>query len=91
MEVNAYGRTIRELSREAGQRGHKVTLTIDSELQIAAHQRLLQEKSATAVIMDAQTGAIYALASAPGYDPNVFSKGIPASFGRRCSTTKRHR
>ncbi len=77
MEVNAYGRTIRELSRDAGERGQKVTLTIDSELQLAAHKRLLQERSAAAVIMDAQTGAIYALASAPGYDPNVFSKGIP--------------
>jgi len=30
--------------------------------------------------MDAQTGAIYALASAPGYDPNVFSKGIPSDL-----------
>ena len=68
------------MSREEGQRGKKVTLTIDSELQIAAHQRLLQERSATAIIMDAQTGAIYALASAPGYDPNIFSKGIPADL-----------
>jgi penicillin-binding protein 2 len=32
--------------------------------------------------MDAQTGAIYALASAPGYDPNVFSKGIPSDLWR---------
>jgi penicillin-binding protein 2 len=77
MEVNAYGRMIRELSREPGERGHKVTLTIDAELQMDAHRRLLQERSASAVIMDAQTGALYALASAPGYDPNVFSKGIP--------------
>jgi len=80
MEVNAYGRTIRELAREPGDRGHRVTLTIDSELQIAAHKRLMQERSAAAVIMDAQTGAIYALASAPGYDPNVFSKGIPSDL-----------
>jgi penicillin-binding protein 2 len=78
MEVNAYGREIRELSREPGERGRKVTLTIDVELQMDAHRRLLQERSASAVIMDAQTGAIYALASAPGFDPNVFSKGIPA-------------
>jgi len=80
MEVNANGRTIRELSRESGERGKKVTLTIDSELQTAAHKRLLQERSAAAVIMDAQTGAIYALASAPGYDSNIFSKGIPADL-----------
>lgn len=78
MEVNAYGRSIRELSRDEGQRGHRVTLTIDAVLQRAAHQRLLQEKSAAAVVMDAQTGAIYAFASAPGYDPNIFSRGIPS-------------
>jgi penicillin-binding protein 2 len=78
MEVNAFGRAIRELSREPGERGRKVELTIDAELQMDAHRRLLQERSASAVIMDAQTGAVYALASAPGYDPNVFSKGIPA-------------
>jgi penicillin-binding protein 2 len=80
MEVNAYGRVIRELSRQDGPRGKKIVLTIDSDLQVAAHQRLLQERSAAAVIMDAQTGAVYALASAPGYDPNVFSKGIPADL-----------
>jgi penicillin-binding protein 2 len=78
MEVNAFGREIRELSREPGEHGRKVTLTIDAELQMDAHRRLLQERSASAVIMDARTGAVYALASAPGYDPNVFSKGIPA-------------
>jgi penicillin-binding protein 2 len=82
IEVNAYGRTIRELSREEGRRGRKVTLTIDAELQVATHQRLLQERSAAAVIMDARTGAVYALASAPGYDPNVFSKGIPSDLWR---------
>ncbi len=80
MEVNAYGRTIRELSRDPGQRGRKVTLSIDTELQTAAHQRLLQERSGAAVVMDVQTGAVYALASAPGYDSNVFSKGIPAEL-----------
>lgn len=83
MEVNAYGRTIRELSREPGERGKRVTLTIDTELQLAAHKRLLQERSAAAVIMDAQTGAVYALASAPGYDPNVFSKGIPSDLWKQ--------
>lgn len=79
VEVNAYGREIREMSRQEGQHGRKLTLTIDAGLQLAAHQRLLQERSAAAVIMDARTGAVYALASAPGYDSNVFSKGIPTA------------
>ncbi|HLG88420.1 MAG TPA: penicillin-binding protein 2 [Alphaproteobacteria bacterium] len=80
MEVNAYGREIRELSRNEGQRGHTVTLTIDAALQKAAHERLLQERSGAAVVMDAQTGAVYAFASAPGFDPNVFSRGIPSEL-----------
>jgi penicillin-binding protein 2 len=78
MEVNAYGRMIRELSREAGVPGHDVHLTIDAGLQQYAHERLGQESSAAAVVMDVHTGAIYALASFPGFDPNLFSKGIPA-------------
>ena len=77
MEVNAYGRMIRELGREPGTPGSDVHLTIDAGLQAYAHQRLGNEDSAAAVVMDVHTGAIYALASYPGFDPNLFSKGIP--------------
>lgn len=77
VEVNAYGRTIRELARDNGESGHRLTLTIDAELQKVAYERLRQEESAGAVVMDAFTGAIYALVSFPGFDPNVFSRGIP--------------
>jgi penicillin-binding protein 2 len=77
MEVNAYGRIIRELGKEAGVEGHQVQLTIDAGLQDYAHQRLGDEQSAAAVVMDVHSGAIYALASYPGFDPNLFSKGIP--------------
>ena len=78
MEVNAYGRMIRELARTPGTPGHDVHLTIDAGLQKYAHERLGQENSAAGVVMDVHTGAIYALASYPGFDPNLFSKGIPA-------------
>jgi penicillin-binding protein 2 len=77
MEVNAYGRMIRELSREPGEAGSTVRLTIDAGLQKYAHDRLSEETSAAAVVMDVHTGAVYALASFPGFDPNLFSKGIP--------------
>lgn len=77
VEVNAYGRTIRELARDDAKPGHRLTMTIDSELQKVAYDRLRQEESGAAVVMDAHTGAIYVLASFPGYDPNVFSRGIP--------------
>ena len=80
IEVNAVGRVIRELSREEGKQGRQVALTLDLDLQRFAHERLSAEKSAAAVIMDVHTGSVYALASTPSFDPNVFSKGIPADL-----------
>lgn len=82
VEVNAHGRVIRELARDTGKMGETVTLTLDAALQMYTQARLGSEDSASAVVMDAQTGAIYALASNPSYDPNVFAKGIPSGLWR---------
>lgn len=76
MEVNAFGRVIREIARREGEPGHTARLTIDIELQKYAQQRLMTERSAAAVVMDVQTGAIYAFASHPAFDGNAFSRGI---------------
>jgi penicillin-binding protein 2 len=75
VEVNAYGRVIRELSHEPGAPGQDVWLTIDSELQRYTDQRM-GTQSAACVVMDAQTGDVLALSSTPGYDPNLFNVGI---------------
>jgi penicillin-binding protein 2 len=75
VEVNAYGRVIRELSREPGVPGSDVWLTIDRELQKFVVQRLGSESVACAV-MDVANGDVLALASTPGYDPNLFNVGI---------------
>ena len=75
VEVNAYGRVIRELSRESGVAGQDVWLTIDRELQSFTSEKLAGE-SAACVVLDAQTGDVLALASSPGYDPNFFNVGI---------------
>jgi penicillin-binding protein 2 len=75
VEVNAYGRVIRELSREGGVPGQDVWLTIDRELQAFTDQRLGNE-SAACVVLDAQTGDVLALSSTPGYDPNLFNVGV---------------
>jgi len=71
-EVNAYGRIIRELSREPGTAGKDVWLTIDQQLQQFVDQRLGQE-SCACVVMDVQTGDVLALSSTPGFDPNLFN------------------
>lgn len=76
MEVNVMGREVRELKRDNGSFGKRVTLSIDAELQRYTQERLAQTRSASAVIMDVHTGAIYALSSHPGFDPNLFTKGI---------------
>lgn len=80
LEVNAVGRVIRELSRDEGQPGREVQLTIDIGLQKFVQQRLGQEVSAAAVVMDVHTGGIYALCSHPSYDPNQFTMGISAEL-----------
>lgn len=79
-EVNASGREIRELSRTEGKRGHRLTLTLDSDLQMQCQTIIAQQPSASAVILDAHTGEVYALCSHPSFDPNVFSSGIPADL-----------
>ncbi len=76
IEVNAYGRVIRELNREEGKPGDELVLTLDGGLQTFVHQRLLGEKSASAIVMDIENGDVLSLASTPSYDPNAFNIGL---------------
>ncbi len=80
VEVNVIGREVRELQKHESRKGRRVTLTVDGELQRFTQNRLSQEKSASAVIMDAHSGAVYALASAPSFDPNAFTSGLSAAL-----------
>ena len=80
VEVNAYGRVIRELGRDPGVAGSDIYLTVDNEVQKFVAQRLGNE-SAACVVMDVATGDVIAMASTPGYDPNEFNVGItPAQW-----------
>ncbi len=76
LEVNAVGRVVRELSRQEGQPGKQVTLTLDAKLQHYAQQRLQEHPSAAAVVMDVRSGGVLALCSNPSFDPNQFAMGI---------------
>jgi len=77
VEINAFGRVIRELSRKEGQPGSDVNIGLDIELQRFAMERL-GEESGSACVLDAQTGEIRCLVSTPSFDPNLFNQGIPA-------------
>ena len=75
VEVNAQGRKIRELHREAPEPGKNLYLTIDASLQRLAVQ-VLNDRRGAIVAMDTRNGAVLVSASAPGFDPNLFVDGI---------------
>ncbi len=79
VEVNAVGRAVRELARDDARTGGKLTLTLDAELQTLAYEKLAPIRSGAAVVIDVHTGAIYALASYPGIQADLFSRPIPQS------------
>jgi penicillin-binding protein 2 len=82
VEVNAVGRVVRELDRTEGQPGSNALLTIDLELQKFANDKLneiqanSEHKSGSVVVLDVITGDVIAMVSEPGFDPNMFARGI---------------
>lgn len=76
-EVNVHGRAVRELGKKPMRTGERVALSIDGELQRFVQETLSEHKSASAVVMDAHSGAVYAIASHPSFDPNMFVSGVP--------------
>ncbi len=75
LEVNAYGRIMKEIERVDGISGKDVQLTIDSRLQQKAFE-LFGEESGAAVLLDVHTGEILAFVSAPSFDPNMMTQGL---------------
>jgi peptidoglycan glycosyltransferase len=58
--------------------GYDVVLTIDPALQSLADQ-LLAGRAGAVVLLDARSGAVLAMASAPAFDPNLLSVGPHAT------------
>ncbi len=81
VEINAGGRVIRELNRNAAASGTDVVLTIDIELQKFALERL-EGEGAAAVVLEVHTGEVLAMASVPGFDANQFVGGMSSGNWR---------
>ena len=77
VEVNAVGRVIRELSRQAAKPGQEIMLTLDLGLQEFVMGRLGAE-SAAGVVLDVHSGDVLAMTSTPSFDPNAFNEGMSA-------------
>lgn len=89
VEVNAFGREIRELGRREGIAGDDVRLTLDLELQRFCVDRLSAERAASAVVLDVRTGGVNALASVPSFDPRLFTGGLRQGAWKELRTDPR--
>lgn len=76
VEVNARGRVIRELARDEGEPGKDTTTSLDFALQDFLTQRVAEQRSVAAVLMDSHSGEILAMVSTPSFDPNEFNEGL---------------
>jgi peptidoglycan glycosyltransferase len=64
--------------------GNSVVLTIDPELQLVA-QRALGSNCGAAVALEPSTGRVLAMATSPGYDPNVVERKFGSIVTRKAA------
>ncbi|MEK6639076.1 MAG: penicillin-binding protein 2 [Nitrospirota bacterium] len=75
IEVDAIGHEKRTVVVEQPHAGDNLYLTIDVRLQKVA-ENLLGEESGAIVALDPRTGDVLAMASRPGFDPNILSREL---------------
>ena len=69
--VDAENNYVRSVAEQEPERGRALTSTLDRALQKHA-QEILGDRRGAIVALDAQTGAVRALVSGPGFDSNIF-------------------
>ena len=89
VEVNAYDRVIRELTRTEGVPGKDVVLSIDIELQKAAAAALTGQ-SGSIVCLDIERGEVLTLVSVPGFEPDAFNMGLSTAQWRALQNDPMH-
>lgn len=75
VEVNATGQIVRTLKDYQSLPGDNLTLSLDSQVQHAAHLALGDDRGAVVAIKP-DNGEVLALVSHPSFDPNLFINGI---------------
>src|SRR5256885_716768 len=75
--VDSRGRVQTELEVVPPQSGQDMVTTIDLDLQLEAEKQLAESSTKRGAIIatDPNNGEIFAMASAPSFDPNVFIRG----------------
>jgi penicillin-binding protein 2 len=82
--VDSRGRIQDEIEKVPPQPGQDIVTTIDIDLQEVAEDQLRNSPSGRGVIIsvDPRNGEILTMASAPTFDPNLFSQRISTKAGR---------
>ena len=75
VEMNAVGRTLRSIEQVPSEAGLNLHLTLDAGLQRVAEEALGDFRGSI-VAINPTNGNLLAVASMPGYDPNLFVTGI---------------
>jgi cell division protein FtsI (penicillin-binding protein 3) len=87
-----FGRVIDVVHETPAREGRDVFVTLDHTIQANAEAvlsdtvREWHAKSGTAIVLDARTGAVRAMAVAPGFDANLFPRVGPARQRNRAVT-----
>jgi penicillin-binding protein 2 len=89
VEVNAFGRVVRELARVAGKPGQDVVTSLDMTIQKFVTRRCSAEQSVSCVLLDVVTGDVLALVSSPSFDPAPFSTGLTSAMWQDLSNDPR--
>jgi len=87
VEVDSVGRRLRVLREVEEVPGDTVRMTVDLDLEAAAAQAL-GDHDGSVVAIDPNTGGILAYVSQPGFDPNVFARGVRPEEWRALLTDK---
>ncbi len=97
VEVDACGRKVQPTPdrpplppKEQPGAGMDVVLTLDAGLQRAAEAALEEYRSGAIVALDPRDGAVLAMVSKPGFDPNVFSIGLSSEEWGRLNSDPLH-
>jgi len=92
VEVDARGRVVREAGAHEDQQpqsGPDLQTNVDLDLQKFVVNLFGDSILCSAVVLDPKTGGVLALHSAPTYDPNRFTGGIPKSYWDSLNTDPR--
>jgi penicillin-binding protein 2 len=82
VETDANGQVVKVLREQSAVPGRSVYLSIDAGLQKAVYDALSEglkkanSKAGASVVADPRDGEILAMVSVPGYDDNLFARGI---------------